>query len=264
MSESSFQKRFHPLTGEQLIPLTFTGKNGIVKFVWPVLGGSQPAGEPGDGTTGDGTGNGTGSTGGGTDGDGTGDGSTGDSGTGGGSTGGSAETDPDKLRVMLQAANADAAAKRHAAKALQLANEQMAAKLKAVEDKDKTELERAQGDLKTATEQAEALQNTVKELRIQNAFLASNTHAWQNPDVARKLADLSEVVIDDDGKVTGLDKALAKLAKDHPYLLKPSAGAGGATGGSSGAPAGSTGQGHNAKHDRATTAARFPAAVRRR
>lgn len=263
MSASSIQ-HFHPLTGQQLVPLAFIGKNGIKKFVWPVLGGSQPAGEPGDGTSGDGTGDGTGSTGGGTDGDGAGSGSTGGSGTGGGSTG-TGETDPDKLKAMLAASNADAAQKRHVAKALQLANDEMAAKLKALEDKDKSELERAQGDLELATKRAADAEAVVQELRIANAFFTNNKHQWQNPDVARKLADMADVKIDDEGKVTGLDKALDKLAKEHPYLLKPQGnGQGGGAGGSSGAPAGSTGAGHSAKDSRAAITARFPAAARRR
>lgn len=260
MSVSSIPKRFHPLTGEQLIPLAFIGKNGIKKLIWPVLGGSQPAGEPGGGTTEDpgaGDGDGTGSTGGGTEGEGTG------GSTGGGSTG-SAETDPDKLRAMLAASNADAAQKRHANKALAAEKEQLAARLKAIEDKDKSELERAQGDLADVQKKFEASSAIIDELRIQNAFLTANKHTWQNPDAARKLADLADVKIDEDGKVTGLDKALDKLAKEHPYLLKPTGPQGGAAGGSSGAPAGSTGSGHNAKDSRAAIASRFPAATRRR
>lgn len=264
MSVSSIP-RFHPLTGNQLIPLAFIGKNGVKKLVWPILGGSQPTGEPGDGTgsTGDGTGDGTGSTGGSTEGDGTGGGSTGGGGTGGGSTG-SSETDPEKLRALLTASNRDAAEKRHQAKALQAERDALAAKVKAIEDKDKSELERAQGDLEDAKKRAEASESAMKELRIQNAFLGSNKHQWQNPTSALKLADMTDVAIDDDGKVTGLEQALNKLAKEHPYLLKPQGNGAGAAGGSSGAPAGSTGSGHNTKDSRAATAARFPAAVRRR
>lgn len=272
MSVSSINQLSHPLTGEPLSVLFFTGKDGRQKAVRPVLGGSQPSGEPGGGSTdsgsGDGTGDGTGSTGGGdtgggsTGGGGTGGGSTGGSGTGGGSTG-SAETDPDKLRAMLSESNADAARKRHEAKALAQQNAELAARLKAIEDKDKTELERAQGDLAEHQKKVADYEAQISELRIQNAFLTANKHTWQSPDAARKLADLSDVKIDEDGKVTGLDKALDKLAKDHPYLLKPAAN-GGTGSGTSGAPAGSSGNGHNTRDSRAAIGSRFPAATRRR
>lgn len=263
MSGSSNPQRVHPLTGEQLAPIAFIGKNGIKKFVWPVLGGSQPAGEPGDGTAGDGGAPGTDSTGGGAEGDGS--GSTGTGTEDGSSGGGPTETDPERLRAIAKAANNQAAQERHAKKAAELKAAEALAKLQAIEDKDRSELEIAQRDLKTATEKVTGYEATISELRIANAFLTANKHTWQNPDSARKLADLSDVKIDDDGKVTGLDKALDKLAKEHPYLLKPQGnGQGGQAPGSSGAPAGSTGSGHNAKDSRAAIAARFPAATRRR
>ena len=97
---------------------------------------------------------------------------------------------------------------------------ELAAKLKKFEDADKTELEKAQSDLNEASAKVETLIAENTELRVQNAFLTSNKHAWRNPRTALRLADLSEVEINDDGEVIGLDKALDALAKSDPYLLK--------------------------------------------
>lgn len=269
MSVSSISADRHPISGLPIRALAFVGKDGTVKYVRPVLGASQPGGEgTGSGSTGTGgsggTGDGTGSTGG--SGTGGGSGSTGGgSGTGSGSTE-TSETDPAVLAQRLKEANDESAARRHKAKELEAANAELAAKLKEFQDKDKSELERAQGDLETTKKQLDQANETIMQLRIQNAFLGSNKHQWQSAEAAQRLADLSDVKIDDDGKVTGLDKALDKLAKDHPYLLKPTdnGGQGGGKNGSSGAPAGSTGKGNETRDSRAAIAARFPAAARRR
>jgi len=63
----------------------------------------------------------------------------------------------------------------------------------------------------------------VKELSLTTAFLQSNSHDWQNPATALKLADLSDVEVDEEtGEVDKMDlkRALDKLAKDQPYLVK--------------------------------------------
>lgn len=63
---------------------------------------------------------------------------------------------------------------------------------------------------------------TIQRLRIENAFLSSNTHDWADKDDALRLADLADVEIEDDGTVHGLKQALDKLAKAKPHLLKKS------------------------------------------
>lgn len=109
--------------------------------------------------------------------------------------------------------------RRHENKALKKQLEEQAAKLKAIEDKDKDELTKTTGDLTEAQAKAEKLVEANTKLMIQNAFLMDNKHAWENPKAALKLADLSEVEIDDEGNVTGLKEALDALAKSDPYLL---------------------------------------------
>lgn len=93
-------------------------------------------------------------------------------------------------------------------------------KLKEIEDKDKSELEKATRDLGEVTKERDQLKDQNKELALQLAFVSDNRYEWKNPKAALKLADLSEVEIGDDGKVTGLDKALQALAKSDGYLLK--------------------------------------------
>lgn len=58
-------------------------------------------------------------------------------------------------------------------------------------------------------------------LALQNAFLMTDTkHEFVNKSAAIKLLDTSDVDIDDDGTVDGMEEAIDRLAKDHPYLLK--------------------------------------------
>lgn len=116
---------------------------------------------------------------------------------------------------------------------------------RAAADRRKAELETENGQLKNqiaalkaegkdgkpseeVTERITTLETTVQskdaeiqKLRISNAFLASNSHDWADPEDALRLADLSDVEIDDeDGSVHGLKQALDRLAKKKPHLLK--------------------------------------------
>jgi hypothetical protein len=94
------------------------------------------------------------------------------------------------------------------------------AKVKEFEDKDKDELQKATDRVQELETENTGLSEAVKQLRIENEFLASNKYTWHNPKRALSLADLSEVTITEDGKVEGLDKALDALAKSDQYLLK--------------------------------------------
>jgi len=69
---------------------------------------------------------------------------------------------------------------------------------------------------KTVTESSK----TIQTLRINNAFLSANDFTWHDPEDAMRLADLSEVEIEEDGTVVGLKEALKKLAKAKPHLIK--------------------------------------------
>lgn len=66
------------------------------------------------------------------------------------------------------------------------------------------------------------LKTRIGDMALDNAFLKDNTHAWHDPEAALRLADLSDVEVDDDGTVHGLAEALEALAAKKPFLLKAS------------------------------------------
>lgn len=179
--------------------------------IWPVAGGDGEGstGESGSGTESGGTGDGDNNTNGTEDGD------------------EQIGDDPAKLRDALAKArqrvqelsneNAD---RRVKGKTTQQQLEEAQAELRKLADKDKSELEIAKRTAQEEKDRADGLAEQVKTLRIQNAFFTNNKYEWVNPEHAMRLADMSEVTIDDEGKVTGLDKALQNLAKTHAYLLK--------------------------------------------
>lgn len=86
-----------------------------------------------------------------------------------------------------------------------------------------TETERLVAERDELKTYKEAAESNLRNLRIENSFLLANTHAWVDMEDALRLADLSEVTIDEDGKVDGkaLRKALDDLAKRKPHLVKP-------------------------------------------
>lgn len=93
-------------------------------------------------------------------------------------------------------------------------------RLEELEGKDKSEAEKAAARVTELETENKTLQESLREARLQNAFLSDNTYEWHNPGRALALADLSEVEIDSDGTVHGLKAALDKLAKSDAYLLK--------------------------------------------
>lgn len=97
----------------------------------------------------------------------------------------------------------------------------LAQRLKAIEDKDKTELERATSAVQEKDAKIKELEDALKQERLNNAFLSSNDFAWHDPEDALRLADMSAVEIADDGKVKGLKEALKALAERKPHLVKP-------------------------------------------
>jgi hypothetical protein len=84
------------------------------------------------------------------------------------------------------------------------------------------------------------------------------TYKWKDSDAALKLADLSEVKINEDGTVDNMPKALKKLAESKKYLLEEESSSDGgqqSKGTTGRAPGGQQGQGS----DRAALEKRFPA-----
>jgi len=94
------------------------------------------------------------------------------------------------------------------------------AELKKHEDKDKSDLEKATADLEAANARIAELAESNKKSTIERAFLRHNKHKWHDPETALKLVDMSDVTVDDEGKVEGMKEAVDALAKEHAYLLK--------------------------------------------
>lgn len=156
--------------------------------------------------------------------------STGDGTQSGAAAGATTTTDDDKVsRTDFEAIQARMrAADQRAAKYEQ--------ELKALQTKDLPEAEKLKAEHAAMQQQVSQLAETNRKLTLENAFFKDNTHDWQNPGAALKMADLSQVTIGDDGTVTGLKDALKRLAAAEPWMLKPkSAASGGAAAGSTGA-----------------------------
>lgn len=115
----------------------------------------------------------------------------------------------DRRIAQLQAADRRAAA--------------VEAELKQLKDKDIPAMEKLQRDNAELTAAKEKLEADVKQARMENAFFNDNTYKWKNPKTALKLADLTNVEVDEDGKVHNLKGALDALAKSDPYLLEDEA-----------------------------------------
>lgn len=84
---------------------------------------------------------------------------------------------------------------------------------------DEDESEDNSEELRTSNTKVDQLTRTNEDLLIRLEFMASNKHKWKNPKAALKLLDLSDVEIDEDGDIDGLDEAIDKLAEAEPYLL---------------------------------------------
>lgn len=101
-------------------------------------------------------------------------------------------------------------------------------KVKEFEDKDKTELQKAEGERDSERDRANAAEEALRGERIANAFLASNTVTWHDPSDALAMLRsryMDGVEIDDKGQVTGIKKAIEKMAKEKKYLVNSGSGA---------------------------------------
>lgn len=98
------------------------------------------------------------------------------------------------------------------------------AALKKLTDAQLSEQERVAKDLEDTKKVNADLEVKVQKQAVENAFLLDSTYKWKNPASALKLVDLSEVTVEDDGKVKGMKAALDALAKSDPYLLDDASG----------------------------------------
>lgn len=112
----------------------------------------------------------------------------------------------DQIKARMQAADKRAA--------------DLQTKIKEWEDKDKSDLEKAQGQVETLTQERDDLRGKLKDQALQNAFLTDNKYSWHDPRDALRLMDMEGVDVSDDGSVSGLKPAIEKLAKAKPHLVK--------------------------------------------
>jgi hypothetical protein len=93
-----------------------------------------------------------------------------------------------------------------------------------------SETERLRADGETHSKRADAAEARFRQAQI-NAHIESEAAraGAKNPVTARKLADLEDFRVDDDGKVSGpTDRVISALKKEHDYLFPPqNAGSGG-------------------------------------
>ena len=204
LSNDAITGMLHPKTGQ---PIKAIGYRNDGRPIYPIMGASDDD-DGGDGTDG---------------GDGAGDDDGDDQGSGGdGDDAGSAgdqNSNDDRKNPRIKELSDENARYRNRAKKAEDEKNVALARLKEIDDADKSELDKATSRSTELEGTVESQDDTITKLRIDNAFLTSNKHKWQNPAAALRLIDLSEVEIDEDGKVTGLDKALDKLAKSDAYLL---------------------------------------------
>lgn len=141
------------------------------------------------------------------------------------------------------------------------------AKLKEYQDKDKSELEKAQEEARTATETVAKKDSVIKTQAVKLAFVTAASHiTWHDPADALEFAmkDLADLEVNEDGTVDAkLVKAAAdKLAKDKPYLVKGTtsqSGGGSGGNGASGQRVGGSGNSDKDKLEREKLTGKYPA-----
>jgi hypothetical protein len=98
--------------------------------------------------------------------------------------------------------------------------EALNAKLKKFEDANKSELERITEEKALLERERDELRNGMEKTAVDTAILiAANREKFIDPNDVAALIDRSEIAVMD-GKVTGIDKAVKKLIKEKPHLVK--------------------------------------------
>jgi TolA-binding protein len=106
--------------------------------------------------------------------------------------------------------------------------DELAAKLKELEDKDKSEAERLAGDLKSTGEKLTATEQKARNLAIRAAIAETagdvGISGAASIKAAMRLLDPSALKFDDEGAVTNAEDALKALVKEYPMLAGQAAG----------------------------------------
>lgn len=112
---------------------------------------------------------------------------------------------PPEVKRALNAANKEA--------------EKLRRELKAFQDRDKTDLEKAQERADAAEKRAAELETGRKADKTRTAIIAAAATAGAvDPEAVYRLMDVDTLAVDDDGTPTNAASAVAKVLKDKPYL----------------------------------------------
>ncbi len=156
-----------------------------------------------------------------------------------------------------------AIARKLALRALQTEKDALAEKLREIENKDKSELEKLQSDHKVLEEKFAKLHTATAQSNMElEAMKASSSLKleWKDvEDVLIWMGRQDDVKVEDDGTVAGVEKALKSLAKAKPHWLKE-AGTGNGTGSgpSTGANVGGAGKGGKDGGTRSALEKKYP------
>lgn len=219
MRSADLTGKIHPITGLPLVPIGYL-RNGTA--VWPVIGAAPDVDDPDDPNfTGEG----------GDDDDSDDDDSEDDKDNEpkgkkrpkDRSTKDDDEDDEDDESRVTPKSSRQAMRYRRELREEQAKNRDMAARLKALENKDKPADEVAAAELTEAREKAERLEAQTRNMTLELAFFKANTIDWVDAADALRLVDLDDVEIDESGTVDAkaLRAALRELAKRKPHLVKP-------------------------------------------
>lgn len=94
------------------------------------------------------------------------------------------------------------------------------AKLREKERAEMGELDRAKSEANEHKQRADAAEERLKSMIIENAFHRENKFSWHDVGDAIAALDLSGVEVDEDGKVTGMADAIKAVAKKKPHYVK--------------------------------------------
>ena len=98
---------------------------------------------------------------------------------------------------------------------------EMEKRLRAIDDKDKSELEKAKQELQELKDRADRAEAAALQARLAAEILRFPGFVWHDPEAVLKMVDMEMISVDPDtDKVVGVKDAINKLAKDKPYLLK--------------------------------------------
>lgn len=129
----------------------------------------------------------------------------------------------DVKNPRLKELSDEAAKRRVEAKAEKDRADALAAKLREYEDKDKSELEKAQRDAKELGDKVETLEAQLSTAQLELSFFRSGAAAQlQDPADALKFLDLTSIKAGDDGTLPDKEvlAAVNDLLKRKPYLAK--------------------------------------------